>query len=115
MCSALKAHLGWILLRKMAVTVTCQTLTIDGAMTFSMTTLSITAFNITDSIVTFHNENNQFDENLQLPYFIFFYNEYDAEIFPAHYTWREAEKGFKMASMKNKLAMIHSCEIILEK
>ena len=41
--------------------------------------------------------------------------ENDAEIFPAHYTWKAAEKGFKMAFMKNKLAMIHSCEIILEK
>ena len=41
--------------------------------------------------------------------------ENDAEIFPAHYTWKVAEKGFKMASMMNKLAMINSCEIILEK
>jgi len=41
--------------------------------------------------------------------------ENDAEIFLAHYTWKVAEKGFKMASMMNKLAMIHSCEIILEK
>ncbi len=39
----------------------------------------------------------------------------DAEIFPARYTWKVAEKGFKMAFMMNKLAMIHSCEIILEK
>jgi hypothetical protein len=51
-----------------------------------------------------------------LPYFIryiahFFYIENDAEIFPAHYTWKVAEKGFRM----NKLAMIHFCEIILEK
>jgi hypothetical protein len=39
-----------------------------------------------------------------------------AEIFPAHYTWKVAEKGFKMAFMINKLAMIiNSCEIILEK
>jgi hypothetical protein len=30
----------------------------------------------------------------------------DAEIFPAHYTWRVAEKGFKMACMMNKLAML---------
>jgi hypothetical protein len=35
----------------------------------------------------------------------------DAEIFPEHYTWKVAEKGFMM----NKLAMINSCEIILEK
>jgi hypothetical protein len=41
--------------------------------------------------------------------------ENDAEIFPAHYTWKVAEKGFKMASMMNKLAMINSCKIILEK
>jgi len=44
-----------------------------------------------------------------------FYIENDAEIFPGHYTWKVAEKGFKMAFMKNKLAMINSCEIILEK
>ncbi len=44
-----------------------------------------------------------------------FYIENDAEIFPAHYTWKVAEKGFKMAFMMNKLAMINSCEIILEK
>ncbi len=37
-----------------------------------------------------------------------FYMEKDAEIFFAHYTWKVAEKGFKMASMKNKLAMINS-------
>jgi hypothetical protein len=41
--------------------------------------------------------------------------ENDAEIFPAHYTWKVAEKEFKMACMMNKLAMINSCEIILEK
>jgi hypothetical protein len=44
-----------------------------------------------------------------------FYIENDVEIFPAHYTWKVAEKGFKMALMMNKLAMINSCEIILEK
>jgi hypothetical protein len=44
-----------------------------------------------------------------------FYIENDAEIFPAHYTWKVAEKGFKMAFKMNKLAMINSCEIILEK
>ncbi len=38
----------------------------------------------------------------------------DAEIFPAHYTWKEVEKRFKMAFIMNKLAMINSCEIILE-
>jgi len=41
-----------------------------------------------------------------------FYIENDAEIFP---TWKVAEKGFKMAFMMNKLAMINSFEIILEK
>ncbi len=44
-----------------------------------------------------------------------FYIENDAEIFPAHYTWKVAEKWFKMAFMMNKLAMINFCEIILEK
>ena len=39
----------------------------------------------------------------------------DAEIFSVHYTWKEAEKGFKKAYIMNKLAMINSCEIILEK
>ncbi len=41
--------------------------------------------------------------------------ENDAEIFPAHFTWKVAEKGFKMAFMMNKIAMINSCEIIIEK
>jgi hypothetical protein len=41
--------------------------------------------------------------------------ENDDEIFPAHYTWKVAEKGFQMVSMMNKLAVINSCEIILEK
>ncbi len=42
--------------------------------------------------------------------------ENDAEIFPAHYTRKVAERGFKfkMASM-NKLAMVNSGKIILEK
>ncbi len=44
-----------------------------------------------------------------------FYIENDAEIFPACYTWKVAEKGFKMAFMINKLGMIHSCEIMFEK
>ncbi len=43
------------------------------------------------------------------------YVENDAEILPTHYTWVVAEKKFKIAPMKNKLAMINSCEIILEK
>jgi hypothetical protein len=38
-----------------------------------------------------------------------FYIENDAEIFPAHYTWKVAEKGFLMAFIMNKLAMINSC------
>jgi hypothetical protein len=41
--------------------------------------------------------------------------ENDSEIFPGHYTWKVAEEGFNTASMMNKLAMINSCEIILEK
>jgi hypothetical protein len=44
-----------------------------------------------------------------------FYIENDAEIFPAHYTWKVVENGFKMAFMMNILAMIYSCEIILRK
>ncbi len=41
--------------------------------------------------------------------------ENDAEISPVHYTWKVAEKRFKMACMMIKQAMINSCEIILEK
>jgi hypothetical protein len=41
--------------------------------------------------------------------------ENDDEIFLARYTWKVAEKGFKMASMMKKLAMINSCKIINEK
>ncbi len=44
-----------------------------------------------------------------------FYIENDAEIFPAHYTWKVAEKGFEMAFRMNNLAMTNFCEIILEK
>ncbi len=44
-----------------------------------------------------------------------FYIKNDAEMFPVHYTWKVAEKRFKIAFMMNKLAMINSCEIILEK
>ncbi len=43
-----------------------------------------------------------------------FYIENDAEIFPVHYTWKVGERGFQMAFMM-KVAMINSCEIILEK
>jgi hypothetical protein len=41
--------------------------------------------------------------------------ENNAEIFLAHYTWKVAEEGFKMASMMKKLAMINSWEIVLKK
>ncbi len=44
-----------------------------------------------------------------------FYIENDAEILTEHYTWKVAEKGFKMAFIMNKLAMINSCETVLEK
>ncbi len=44
-----------------------------------------------------------------------FFIENDAEIFPVHYTSKVAEKGFKLAFMINKLAVINSYEIILEK
>ncbi len=44
-----------------------------------------------------------------------FYIEKDAEIFPVHYTWKVAEKGFKITFTMNKLAIINSFEIILEK
>ncbi len=44
-----------------------------------------------------------------------FYIKNDAEIFPVHYTWKVAKKGFKIAFMMSKLAMIISFEIILEK
>ncbi len=37
-----------------------------------------------------------------------FFIENDAEVFSAHYTLKVSEKGFKMALMKNKLAMIMS-------
>ncbi len=48
-------------------------------------------------------------------YCALFYMENDAEIFPVHYTWKVAKKAFKMACMMNKLVMINSCEINLEK
>jgi hypothetical protein len=54
-----------------------------------------------------------------VPYFInysahFFYIKNNAEIFPAHYTWKVAEKGFKMAFMMNKLAMLNSVKLFLK-
>ncbi len=56
----------------------------------------------------------------KLPYFIeysahFYTSKNDAEIFPVHYAWKVAEKGFKMAFLTNKLEIIKACEIILEK
>ncbi len=45
----------------------------------------------------------------------FFFIGNDAEIFSVHYTWKVAEEEFKIAFMMNKLAMINSFEIILEK
>ncbi len=56
-----------------------------------------------------------FDQHILWSIMCPFYEENDAEIFSAHYAWKVAEKGFKMASVMNKLAMINSCEIILEK
>jgi hypothetical protein len=44
-----------------------------------------------------------------------FYIEKDAEILPACHTWKLAEKGFKMAFVMYKLAIINSYEIIIEK
>jgi hypothetical protein len=44
-----------------------------------------------------------------------FYIENDAEIFPALYTRKVADKGFKIALVMNKLALINSFEIIIEK
>ena len=53
---------------------------------------------------------------------VLYFIEYSAHFFTlkmmlkyVHYTWKVAEKGFKMAFMMNKLAVINSCEIILEK
>jgi hypothetical protein len=45
----------------------------------------------------------------------FFYIKNDAEIFPAHYTWKVAEKGLIVGFMMNKLAMNDSYEIFVEK
>jgi hypothetical protein len=41
--------------------------------------------------------------------------ETDAEIFHAYYTWKVPEKGLKMVCTMKKLAMINSCEMIIEK
>ncbi len=40
--------------------------------------------------------------------------ENDPEIFPGHYTWEVADKGFKMAFTMKKLGMINTRESILE-
>ncbi len=65
---------------------------------------------------------NQSENLWFLKYTIFYqvqcallYIENDAEIFPAYYTWKVAEKGFKVDFMMNKLPMINSCEIFLKK
>ncbi len=50
-----------------------------------------------------------------IEYSVHFFIGNDAEIFPAHFTWKVSEKGFKMAFMMNKLAVINPCEIIVEK
>ncbi len=42
-----------------------------------------------------------------------FYIENDAEIFPVQYTWEVAVKGFEIAFMMNKLAIIISFDVIL--
>ncbi len=52
---------------------------------------------------------------IMIPYFIEYSVHYDAEIFSVHYTWKVGGKQFKMAFMMNKLVMINSCEIIIEK
>ncbi len=44
-----------------------------------------------------------------------YYTENYAEIFPVRYTWKVAEKWFKMPFMMNKLAIINSYDVILEK
>jgi hypothetical protein len=40
--------------------------------------------------------------------------ENDADIFPAHYTWKVAEKEFKMDCMMNKLAIIILVKLFLK-
>ena len=42
-----------------------------------------------------------------MEYSAHFYIENDAEILPALYPWKVAEKGLKMAFMMNKLTMIN--------
>ncbi len=66
-------------------------------------TLSITVTNAKPSVPYF------------TKYSALFYIENDAEIFPAHLTWKVAKKRFKMAFMMNILAMNDSCEIIVKK
>ncbi len=41
-------------------------------------------------------------------------SENDAEIFPAHYTQKVAEKGCEIAFMMNKLAMIISLKLFFK-
>jgi hypothetical protein len=40
--------------------------------------------------------------------------ENDAEIFLVQYTWKVAEEGFKMAFVRNKIAMISSYKLFLK-
>ncbi len=48
-------------------------------------------------------------------YCTLFYIENDAEIFPAHYTWKVAENEFKMAFMMNKDARLILVKLFLKK
>ncbi len=58
-------------------------------------------------------QNIKNNENLNTVFYrvqcTLFHIENDAEIFPAHCTWKVAEKGFKKVFMMNKLATINSC------
>jgi hypothetical protein len=68
------------------------------------------------SEMIFSNQNAECLTTLTVFYRVYcalFYIENDSKIFTAHYTWNVAEKGFKMAFMMSKLAIINSCEIIL--
>ncbi len=59
-----------------------------------------------------------YKEILKLQYFIKYSAHFytlKKNVFPVHYTWKVAEKGFKMAFVMNKLARINSCVNILEK
>ena len=98
--------------------------------------LCVTVYHVFMCTVNYHSEQYKYNKafiqighfikltfvhwnTFKLPYFIeysaHFLHENDAEIFPVHCTWKVAEKGFKIAFMMNKLAMIISFAIILEK